>query len=146
MPTQEAPVRTPRAHNRRAGLTMLALFALALACIAAGANWYLNNARQRRQHETAQSLSVQTATRWRCLTVWSGSLVDQVRTFVSQDWLRLFAAEAAATGRPAADLLQLAAAVEASAMPVEEARKAPLTPGGPGPAPARHPASAARLQ
>ena len=121
MPTQEAPVRNPRAHNRRAGLTMLALFALALACIAAGANWYLNNARQRRQHETAQSLSVQTANQVALLTVWSGSLVDQVRTFVSQDWLRLFAAEAAATGRPAADLLQLAAAVEASAMPVEEA-------------------------
>lgn len=116
MSTQENPDQKSRRHNRRAGLAMLGLFALAVVCIAVSANWYLRNARQRQWHETAQSLSVQTANQVALLTVWSGSLTDQVRTFVGQDWLRLFAAEAANTGQPAAAVLELAATLEAEPM------------------------------
>ena len=93
-------------RNRKAALTMLALFVLAIGLIFLCARWYLQNSRANMQREMGQEMNSQASGKVALLTVWSGTLAGQVNVFVSQDMLRLFAAEVSSSGVAAQDLLQ----------------------------------------
>ena len=93
-------------RNRKAALTMLALFVLAICLIFLCARWYLQNSRANMQREMGQEMNSQASGKVALLTVWSGTLAGQVNVFVSQDMLRLFAAEVSSSGVAAQDLLQ----------------------------------------
>ena len=93
-------------RNRKAALTMLALFVLAICLIFLFARWYLQNSREHMLREMGQEMSSQASGKVALLTVWSGTLAGQVNVFVSQDMLRLFAAEVSSSGVDAQDLLQ----------------------------------------
>lgn len=93
-------------RNRKAALTMSALFVLAICLIFLFARWYLQNSRENMQREMGQEMNSQAAGKVALLTVWSGTLAGQVNVFVSQDMLRLFAAEVSSSGVNAQDLLQ----------------------------------------
>lgn len=94
-----------KSRNRTAAFIMLALFAVFSVFIVMGANWYLQNSRERMLREVGQNLYVQTNNKVALLTVWSGSLVEQIEAFGEQDLLRLFAAEVDSSGLPAEVLL-----------------------------------------
>ena len=87
-----------KSRNRPAAFIILTLFAVMSAFIVMGANWYLQNSRERMMREVGQNLHVQTNNKAALLTVWSGSLIDQVEMFVELDLLRLFAAEVDSSG------------------------------------------------
>ena len=93
-------------RNRKAALTMSALFVLAICLIFLFARWYLQNSREHMLREMGQEMSSQASGKVALLTVWSGTLAGQVNVFVSQDMLRLFAAEVSSSGVDAQDLLQ----------------------------------------
>ncbi len=93
-------------RNRKAALTMLALFVLAICLIFMCARWYLQNSRANMQREMGQEMNSQASGKVALLTVWSGTLAGQVNVFVSQDMLRLFAAEVSSSGVSAQDLRQ----------------------------------------
>ena len=80
---------------------MSALFVLALCLIFIFARWYLHDSRANLLREMGQDMNSQAAGKVALLTVWSGTLAGQVNVFVSQDMLRLFAAEVASAGVPA---------------------------------------------
>ena len=94
-----------KSRNRTAAFIMLALFAVMSVFIVMGANWYLQNSRERMLREMGQNLYVQTNNKVALLTVWSGSLVEQIEAFGEQDLLRLFAAEVDSSGLSASVLL-----------------------------------------
>ena len=94
-----------KSRNRTAAFIMLALFAVMSVFIVMGANWYLQNSRERMLREVGQNLYVQTNNKVALLTVWSGSLVEQIEAFGEQDLLRLFAAEVDNSGLSASILL-----------------------------------------
>jgi len=92
-------------RNRKAALTMSALFVLAVCLIFLFARWYLQDSREHLLREMGQDMKSQAASKVALLTVWSGTLAGQVNVFVSQDMLRLFAAEVANAGVSAQGIL-----------------------------------------
>ena len=108
MAPQELSLPGTAQRNRRAALTMAALFALSVCLTVVCANWYLENSRSRLLRELEQDMDMQASSKVALLTVWSGSLVGQVNVFVTQDMLRLFAAEVSGAHVPARDLLEMA--------------------------------------
>ena len=94
-------------RNRKAAVTMSALFVLAACLIFLFARWYLQDSRAHMLREMGQEMNSQASGKVALLTVWSGTLAGQVNVFVSQDMLRLFAAEVSSAEVPAQDLLQL---------------------------------------
>ncbi|MDD4701080.1 MAG: histidine kinase, partial [Desulfovibrio sp.] len=131
-----------KSRNRTAAFIMLALFAVMSVFIVMGANWYLQNSRTRMLHEAGQNLHVQTNNKVALLTVWSGSLIEQVEMFVELDLLRLFAAEVDNSGLPAdvilreaqkedAPLANLEAFSAAEREAVEQSPQNPLSALGP---------------
>lgn len=121
MAPQELTLPGVAQRNRKAALTMSALFVLALCLIFIFARWYLHDSRAHLLREMGQDMNSQASGKVALLTVWSGTLAGQVNVFVTQDMLRLFAAEVASAGVPAKDMLQLArqgqAGVEADMLP-----------------------------
>lgn len=121
MAPQELTLPGVAQRNRKAALTMSALFVLALCLIFIFARWYLHDSRAHLLREMGQDMNSQASGKVALLTVWSGTLAGQVNVFVTQDMLRLFAAEVASAGVPAKDMLQLArqgqAGVEADVLP-----------------------------
>ena len=95
-----------KSRNRTAAVIMLAFFAVMAVVVVIGANWYLQNSRARMLREVGQNLHVQTNNKVALLTVWSGSLIEQVEVFVELDLLRLFAAEVDSSRLPAEVLLR----------------------------------------
>lgn len=93
-------------RNRKAALTMSALFVLAVCLIFVFARLYLQDSREHMLREMGQEMNSQASGKVALLTVWSGTLAGQVNVFVSQDMLRLFAAEASSSGVSAQDMLQ----------------------------------------
>ena len=93
-------------RNRKAALTMSALFVLAVCLIFLSARWYLQDSRAHMLREMGQEMNSQASGKVALLTVWSGTLAGQLNVFVSQDMLRLFAAEVSSSGVSAQDLLQ----------------------------------------
>lgn len=93
-------------RNRKAALTMSALFVLAVCLISLFARWYLQNSREQLLSGMGQDMKSQAAGKVALLTVWSGTLAGQINVLVTQDMLRLFAAEVASAGVSAQDLLQ----------------------------------------
>lgn len=108
MAPQELTLPGVAQRNRKAALTMSALFVLALCLIFIFARWYLHDSRAHLLREMGQDMNSQASGKVALLTVWSGTLAGQVNVFVAQDMLRLFAAEVASAGVPAKDMLQLA--------------------------------------
>ena len=106
MAPQELTLPGVGQRNRKAALTMSALFVLAICLIFLCARWYLQNSRANMQREMGQEMNSQASGKVALLTVWSGTLAGQVNVFVSQDMLRLFAAEVSSSGVAAQDLLQ----------------------------------------
>ena len=92
-------------RNRKAAVTMSALFVLAACLIFLFARWYLQDSRAHMLREMGQEMNSQASGKVALLTVWSGTLAGQVNVFVSQDLLRLFAAEVSSSGVSAQDLL-----------------------------------------
>lgn len=82
-----------KSRNRAAARIMLAVFAVMAVLIVTGANWYLQNSRERMLREVGQNLHVQANNKVALLTVWSGGIIKQVEMFAEMDLLRLFAAE-----------------------------------------------------
>ena len=95
-----------KSRNRTAAVIMLAFFSVMAVVVVIGANWYLQNSRARMLREVGQNLHVQTNNKVALLTVWSGSLIEQVEVFVELDLLRLFAAEVDSSRLPAEVLLR----------------------------------------
>ena len=93
-------------RNRKAAVTMSALFVLAACLIFLFARWYLQDSRAHMLREMGQEMNSQASGKVALLTVWSGTLAGQLNVFVSQDMLRLFAAEVSSSGVSAQDLLQ----------------------------------------
>ena len=108
MAPQELTLPGVAQRNRKAALTMSALFVLAICLIFIFARWYLHDSRAYLLREMGQDMNSQAAGKVALLTVWSGSLAGQVNVFVTQDMLRLFAAEVARAGVSAKDMLDLA--------------------------------------
>ncbi|MDD3683670.1 MAG: histidine kinase, partial [Desulfovibrio desulfuricans] len=108
MAPQELTLPGVAQRNRKAALTMSALFVLALCLIFIFARWYLHDSRAQLLREMGQDMNSQASGKVALLTVWSGTLAGQVNIFVTQDMLRLFAAEVASAGVPATDMLQMA--------------------------------------
>lgn len=108
MAPQELTLPGVTQRNRKAALTMLALFVLAVCLIIFFARWYLQDSREHLLREMGQDMNSQASGKVALLTVWSGMLAEQVDVFVEQDMLRLFAAEVDKAGVSAADMLQLA--------------------------------------
>ena len=106
MAPQELTLPGVAQRNRKAALTMSALFILTLCLIFTFARWYLQDSRAYLLREMGQDMNSQAAGKVALLTVWSGTLAEQVNVFVTQDMLRLFAAEVAGAGVPAQDLLE----------------------------------------
>ena len=106
MAPQELTLPGVGQRNRKAALTMSALFVLAVCIIVLFARWYLQDSREQMLREMGQEMNSQAAGKVALLTVWSGTLAGQVNVFVSQDMLRLFAAEACNSGVSAQELLQ----------------------------------------
>lgn len=106
MAPQELTLPGVAQRNRKAALTMSALFVLAVCLIFLCARWYLQDSRKHMLNEMGQEMNSQASGKVALLTVWSGTLAGQVNVFVSQDLLRLFAAEVSASGVPAQELLQ----------------------------------------
>ena len=93
-----------KSSNRAAARIMLAVFAVMAVFIVTGANWYLQNSRERMLREVGQNLHVQVNNKVALLTVWSGAIIKQVEMFAEMDLLRLFAAEVNSS-RLSADVL-----------------------------------------
>ena len=108
MAPQELTLPGVAQRNRKAALTMSALFVLVLCLIFIFARWYLHDSRAQLLREMGQDMNSQASGKVALLTVWSGTLAGQVNIFVAQDMLRLFAAEVASAGVPATDMLQMA--------------------------------------
>ena len=108
MAPQELTLPGVAQRNRKAALTMSALFVLALCLIFIFARWYLHDSRAHLLREMGQDMNSQASGKVALLTVWSGTLAGQVNIFVTQDMLRLFAAEVASAGVSATDMLQMA--------------------------------------
>ncbi len=108
MASQDLQLPGAERRNRRAALLMTLLFALSVCLVLFAAHWYLQNSRTQLLRETTESMDAQANSKSALLTVWAGTLVDQINVFVTQDMLRLFAAEANEAHIPAASLLQLA--------------------------------------
>ena len=108
MAPQELTLPGVAQRNRKAALTMSALFVLAICLIFIFARWYLHDSRAYLLREIGQDMNSQAAGKVALLTVWSGSLAGQVNVFVTQDMLRLFAAEVARAGVSAKGMLDLA--------------------------------------
>ena len=108
MAPQELTLPGVTQRNRKAALTMAALFVLAVCLSIFFARWYLQDSRQQLLREMGQDMNSQASGKVALLTVWSGMLAEQVDAFVAQDMLRLFAAEVDKTGISAAEMLQLA--------------------------------------
>ncbi len=108
MAPQELTLPGVAQRNRKAALTMSALFVLALCLIFIFARWYLHDSRAQLLREMGQDMNSQASGKVALLTVWSGTLAGQVNIFVTQDMLRLFAAEVASAGVSATDMLQMA--------------------------------------
>ena len=108
MAPQELTLPGVAQRNRKAALTMSALFVLVLCLIFIFARWYLHDSRAQLLREMGQDMNSQASGKVALLTVWSGTLAGQVNIFVTQDMLRLFAAEVASAGVPATDMLQMA--------------------------------------
>ncbi len=108
MAPQELTLPGVAQRNRKAALTMLALFVLAVCLIILFARWYMQGSREQQLREMGHDMNSQAAGKVALLTVWSGTLAGQVNVFVTQDMLRLFAAEVANAGVSAPDMLQLA--------------------------------------
>ena len=106
MAPQELTLPGVGQRNRKAALTMSALFVLAICLIFLFARWYLQNSREHMLREMGQEMNSQASGKVALLTVWSGTLAGQVNVFVSQDMLRLFAAEVSSSGVDAHELLQ----------------------------------------
>lgn len=106
MAPQDLTIPGVAQRNRKAALTMSALFVLAVCLISLFARWYLQDSREYMLREMGQEMNSQAAGKVALLTVWSGTLAGQVNVFVSQDLLRLFAAEVSRSGVAAQDLLQ----------------------------------------
>ena len=106
MAPQELTLPGVAQRNRKAALTMSALFVLAICLIFLFARWYLQNSREHMLREMGQEMNSQASGKVALLTVWSGTLAGQVNVFVSQDMLRLFAAEVSSSGVDAHELLQ----------------------------------------
>ncbi|CAK7024474.1 MAG: hypothetical protein DESF_01014 [Desulfovibrio sp.] len=102
MALQDSSDRT--SSNRAAARIMLAVFAVMAVLIVTGANWYLQNSRERMLREVGQNLNVQVNNKVALLTVWSGAIIKQVEMFAEMDLLRLFAAEVNSS-RLSADVL-----------------------------------------
>ena len=128
MAPQDSPLPGADRRNRRAALLLAALFALAACLVFFCARWYLHNARAQLLHETAQSMEAQAGSKAALLTVWAGAVVDQINVFVSQDMLRLFAAEAHDAHIPAESLLRMARELEQAAA---DGKAGQLPPDGP---------------
>ena len=108
MAPQELTLPGVAQRNRKAALTMSALFVLVLCLIFIFARWYLHDSRAQLLREMGQDMNSQASGKVALLTVWSGTLAGQVNIFVAQDMLRLFAAEVASAGVPATDMRQMA--------------------------------------
>ena len=106
MAPQELTLPGVAQRNRKAALTMSVLFVLAICLIFLFARWYLQNSREHMLREMGQEMNSQASGKVALLTVWSGTLAGQVNVFVSQDMLRLFAAEVSSSGVDAHELLQ----------------------------------------
>ena len=106
MAPQELTLPGVGQRNRKAALTMSALFVLAVCIIVLFARWYLQDSREQMLREMGQEMNSQAAGKVALLTVWSGTLAGQVNVFVSQDLLRLFAAEVSSSGVSAQDILK----------------------------------------
>lgn len=108
MAAHESPSQGAHFRKRRAALVLLGLFALAVCVILLGGYWFLQDARKRILHDLERDMGVQAGSEVALVTVWTGSLLDQVRNFAGQDMLRLFAEEVTASGIPADTLLRMA--------------------------------------
>lgn len=108
----DSPLQGADRRNRRAALLMTIIFVLAAGLIGFGAFWYLGNEHARLLRETTQAMSAQSRSKAALLTVWAGSLVDQISHFTSGDMLRLFATEVHDTNIPASVMLRLASEQE----------------------------------
>ncbi|MBO4301638.1 MAG: PAS domain-containing protein [Desulfovibrio sp.] len=120
MASQDSRLPGADTRNRRAALFMVVLFALSAGLVFYCARWYLSNSRAQLLHETTQSMDAQANGKAALLTVWAGNLVDQINIFVSQDMMRLFAAEAHNAHIPATELLRLAQEQDKTASAEEE--------------------------
>ena len=78
--------------TKRASLIILLFLIIAGSIIYSG-NWFIETTRQRMLHETEQNLRTSTTQQIALLTVWYGSLLNQVEGIVGADVLRLFASE-----------------------------------------------------
>ena len=83
MAPQELTLPGVGQRNRKAALTMSALFVLAVCIIVLFARWYLQDSREQMLREMGQEMNSQAAGKVALLTVWSGTLAGQVNVFVS---------------------------------------------------------------
>lgn len=121
MSAQENSLSGEGRGNSRAARMLAVLFVLVALCIAGGAWWYLRDSRERLLHELTQAMEVQAGGKAALLTVWSGSLLDQVAIFANQDMLRLFTSSARAAQVPAGELRRRLAAVDEGGTALEGA-------------------------
>ena len=124
---QDSTAQSSR-RKRRTALIMLALLALVAVSVAVASHWVLQSSRARLLREMEQNMSTQAGNKVALLTVWSGTLKGQVEAFVGLDLLRLFAAEADASGIPAEKLRELALQTEEDVPPPPEALPSPVFP------------------
>ena len=127
---QDSTAQSSR-RKRRTALIMLALLALVAVSVAVASHWVLQSSRARLLREMEQNMRTQAGNKVALLTVWSGTLKGQVEAFVGLDLLRLFAAEADASGIPAEKLRELALQTEEDVPPPPEALPG-FAPGMPG--------------
>ena len=81
MAPQELTLPGVGQRNRKAALTMSALFVLAICLIFLFARWYLQNSREHMLREMGQEMNSQASGKVALLTVWSGTLAGQVNVF-----------------------------------------------------------------
>ena len=77
-------------RNRKAAVTMSALFVLAACLIFLFARWYLQDSRAHMLREMGQEMNSQASGKVALLTVWSGTLAGQINVLVTQDMLGMF--------------------------------------------------------
>ncbi|MBQ7617746.1 MAG: PAS domain-containing protein [Desulfovibrio sp.] len=94
--------------TRRSITLILFFLALVVGALVTGAKWVLETSHSQMQHDTEQNLKTQATQRVAQLTVWYGGVTSQLKAFVDQDLLRLFASEVDSSGVPARSILDIA--------------------------------------
>lgn len=106
---------------------LMVFFFLCAAGLAAGISWWLlDNSRKLMAQEMENRLDSEAGNKVALLTVWSGTLREQLENFANLDLMRLFATEVYVSGVPAEKLLDLSLHPSQNLPGPEESRSSPM--------------------